>query len=116
MAGPSSTSRSWEAARRASGLNAPGHCDLRFLSVRLRRSGPAAVEADLARSGSPAAGRMRRAAAQNAHLLGPIEPWDALITTLTSRLGGLPEVAAQLPGLRTGLGVWTAWPSWPVPD
>ena len=33
--------------------------DLRFLAVRLRRSGPAAVEADLARSGSPD----RRAAA-----------------------------------------------------
>ena len=91
-------------------------CDLRFLSVRLRRSGPAAVEADLARSGTPAAGRLRRAVAQNAHLLGPIEPPDALITALTSRLGGLPEVAAQLPGLRAGLGVWTAWPSWPVPD
>jgi hypothetical protein len=91
-------------------------CDLRFLSARLRRSGPAAVEADLARSGSPVAGRLRRAVAQNAHLLGSIEPRDALITTLTSRLGGLPEVAAQLPGLRAGLGVWTAWPSWPVPD
>jgi hypothetical protein len=91
-------------------------CDLRFLSVRLRRSSPAAVEADLARSGSPVAGRLRRAVAQNAHLLGPIEPRDALITTLTSRLGGMPEVAAQLPGLRAGLGVWTAWPSWPVPD
>ena len=91
-------------------------CDLRFLAVRLRRSGPAAAETDLARCGSPVAGLLRRAVAQNAHLLGPIEPQDALITTLTSRLGGLPEAQRQLPGLRAGLGVWTAWPSWPVPD
>ena len=49
-------------------------CDLRFLAVRLRRSGPAAVEADLARSGSPTAARLRRTVAQNVHLLGPIEP------------------------------------------
>jgi hypothetical protein len=104
-----------EAAGLAGELHA-ACCDLRFVSVRLRRWGPAAVEADLARCGSPVAGRLRRAVAQNAHLLGPIEPRDALITTLTSRLGGLPEVAAQLPGLRTGLGAWTAWPSWPVPD
>jgi len=38
-------------------------CDLRFLAVRLWRSGPAAVEADLARSGSPTAGRLRHVVA-----------------------------------------------------
>jgi len=91
-------------------------CDLRFLAVRLRRSGPAAVEADLARSGSPTAGRLRRAVAQNAHLLGPIEPAEALTTMLTSRLGGIPELVGQLPALRSGLHTWTAWPSWPPPD
>jgi APAF-1 helical domain len=48
-------------------------CDLRFVSARLLRSGPAAVEADLARSDSPTSGRLRRAIAQNAHLLGPAE-------------------------------------------
>ena len=91
-------------------------CDLRFLAVRLRRSGPAAVEADLARSGSPTAGRLRRVVAQNAHLLGPAEPPAAVITTFTSRLGGIPELASQLPALRSGLRAWTAWPSWPPPD
>ena len=90
--------------------------DLRFLAVRLRRSGPAAVEADLARSGSPTAGRLRRVVAQNAHLLGPAEPPAAVITTFTSRLGGIPELASQLPALRSGLRAWTAWPSWPPPD
>ena len=90
--------------------------DLRFLAVRLRRSGPAAVEADLARSGSPTAGQLRRVVAQNAHLLGPAEPPAAVITTFTSRLGGIPELASQLPALRSGLHAWTAWPSWPPPD
>jgi WD40 repeat protein len=104
-----------DAAGLAGELNATC-CDLRFLSVQLRRSGPAAVEADLARCGSPAAGRLRRAVAQNAHLLSPIEPRDALITILTSRLGGVPEAEAQLPALRAGLDAWTAWPAWPVPD
>src|ERR1019366_7447534 len=91
-------------------------CDLRFLAVQLLRSGPAAVEADLARSGSPTAGQLRRAVAQNAHLLSPAEPAAALITTFTSRLGNIPEMASQLPALRSGLHAWTAWPSWPPPD
>ena len=90
--------------------------DLRFLAVRLRRSGPAAVEADLTRSGSPTAGRLRRVVAQNAHLLGPAQPPAAVITTFTSRLGSMPELASQLPALRSGLRAWTAWPSWPPPD
>ena len=90
--------------------------DLRFVSARLLRSGPAAVEADLARSDSPGAVRLRRVIGQNAHLLSPAEPPGALITTLTSRLGGIPELAAQLAGLRSALHVWTAWPSWLPPD
>jgi WD40 repeat protein len=84
--------------------------------VRLRSASPAAVEADLARSSAPLAGRLRRVIAQNAHLLGPVEPASALTTILTSRLGGVPEVADQLPALRTGLHSWTAWPTWPLPD
>src|SRR6185437_12182981 len=82
----------------------------------LRRSGPAALEADLARSGSPITEQLRRAVAQNMHLLGPVEPPSALTTILTSRLGGVPEVAEQLSAVRSGLGAWTAWPSWPPPD
>ena len=54
--------------------------------------------------------------AQNAHLLGPAEPPAAVITTFTSRLGGIPELASQLPALRSGLRAWTAWPYWPPPD
>jgi hypothetical protein len=91
-------------------------CDLRFLAVRLNRSGPAAVEIDLARSGSSLAARLRRTVAQNAHLLNPINPAAALTTILTSRLGGIPELASQLPALRSCLQAWTAWPSWPSAD
>ena len=91
-------------------------CDLRFLAIRLERSGPAAIEADLTRSTSPLAARLRRTIAQNAHLLSPIEPPGALTTTFTSRLGGIPELAVQMPDLRSCLRSWTAWPAWPLPD
>jgi WD40 repeat protein len=91
-------------------------CDLRFLAIRLRHTGPAAVEADLARSASPIAGRLRRVIAQSSHLLGQIEPPAALITTLTGRLGAIPELADQLPALRSSLRTWTAWPAWLPPD
>jgi len=48
--------------------------------------------------------------------MGPAQPAAAVITTFTSRLGGIPELASQLPALRSGLHAWTAWPSWPPPD
>ena len=51
--------------------------DLRFVAIQLRRSGPAAVEADLARSQSSSAGRLRRVIAQNAHLLREVQPATA---------------------------------------
>ncbi len=91
-------------------------CDLRFMAVRLSRSGPAAVESDLARSAAPAARRLQRAFAADAYLLRPIDPPSALTTILTSRLGNMPEVVSQLPALRSSLHVWTAEPSWPLPD
>jgi hypothetical protein len=106
-------------AERAAGLESELDqlcCDLRFLAVRLRNAGPSAVEADLARSASPTAGRLRLAIAQNASLLAPVEPTAALITILTSRLGDVPELADQLPVLRTDLHAWTAWPTWRPPD
>ena len=91
-------------------------CDLRYLSVRLVRSGPAAVAADLARSGSPTAARLRDVIARDAQLLAPMEPASGLITTFTSRLGGIPELSDQLPALRSSLHTWTAWPRWVPPE
>lgn len=90
--------------------------DLRFAVAKLQRSGPAALEADLARSQSPQARQLRQVIAQNAHLLGPVRPPTALATVLTSRLGAMTEMAAQLPTLRRETGAWTAWPDWPLPD
>ncbi len=104
---------------RAAGLDAEldqACTDLRFLAVKLESSGPAAVETDLARSASPLAGRLRRIIAQDADLLSPLQPSGALTTTLTTRLSGTPELAGQMPALRSCLHVWTAWPAWPAPD
>ena len=84
-------------------------CDLRFIATRLLRSSPAAVEVEMARSGTPLAVRLRRAVAQNAHILGPIDPPAALVTTLISRLGVVPEVARQLDNVRSELAAWRAW-------
>jgi hypothetical protein len=69
--------------------------DLRFLAVRLIRSGPAAVEADLIHSSAAPAARLRRAVACSAHLLGSAEPRESLATVLTSRIGDMPETARQ---------------------
>lgn len=90
--------------------------DLRFAVTRLQNSSPAALEADLTRSQSPRAGRLRQVIAQNAHLLGPVRPPGALAAILTSRLGAMNEMAAQLPALREETGAWTAWLDWPLPD
>src|ERR1035437_3014753 len=90
--------------------------DLRFLAIRLRRSGPGAVETDLARSSAHVAGQLRHVIAHNSRLLRPTSPEAALITTLTSLLGGIPELADQLRALRGDLDTWTAWPVWPLPD
>jgi len=84
----------------------PGECreldalvrDGRWLAARLVRSGPAGLDVDLARSGSPTARRLRRRLAAAAHLLGPLEPASALPSTLLSRLEGdelLAPIAAR---------------------
>jgi WD40 repeat protein len=90
--------------------------DLRFAATRLQHSSPAVLEADLTRSQSPRVRQLRHVIAQNAHLFGPVRPPDALVAILTSRLGGMIEMAVQLPALRQETGAWTAWPDWPLPD
>jgi WD40 repeat protein len=91
-------------------------CDIRFVTMKLIRSGPAAAEVDLARGRSGTARRLQRAIARNAHLLGPVQPATAMATILTSRLGGVSEVVHQLHALRSDLHAWTAWPDDRVPD
>jgi WD40 repeat protein len=90
--------------------------DLRFAVARLQLHGPAALEADLLRSGDPAAGLLGRVIAQSAHLLGPVHPAAAMATILSSRLSTRGRLADQLPALRRDLRAWTAQPEWPLPD
>lgn len=61
-------------------------CDLRWVSAKLHRLGPGAVEADLARVDSHISNALRRVIGRAAHLLGPIQPANALTNTLLSRL------------------------------
>jgi WD40 repeat protein len=90
--------------------------DLRFAVVKLLRTNAAELEADLARSTRSTATSLRAAVAQNAHVLGPLEPPLAIATTLTSRLGAVSAAASQLPAVRSDLHAWTAWPARPLPD
>ncbi len=90
--------------------------DLHFVAKRLLQSGPAAAEADLARSTSATAASLRRAIAQYAHLLGQMEPESALTSTLLSRLEGIDEVASQYRVVSADLHAWIWRPLWPLPD
>jgi WD40 repeat protein len=67
--------------------------DLRWVETRLRRHGPAGVEADLARTDGPLAAALMKAIRQAGHLLGPLDPPAALGAVLASRLDGIAELA-----------------------
>jgi WD40 repeat protein len=85
-----------------SGLTGHGN-ELAWVVQVLRREGPAAVEAGLARSPGPVAAALRRAVACNAHLLGPIEPDGALTDVLLSRLDGFAELRPLVTAYASGL-------------
>jgi WD40 repeat protein len=71
--------------------------DLRWVEARLRRHGPAGVEADLARAGDqPVTDALARFVRQAGHLFGPIEPPSALGAILASRLDGVDELRPLL--------------------
>lgn len=63
-------------------------CDLRWAGTRLAKSGPAAVAADLALAGTSRAVRMAPAVIRVAHLLGPVQPAEAVVDTLAQPCGG----------------------------
>ena len=75
-------------------LKAAGHdrdaealaTDLRWVAARLELDGPAAPYADLARAGTPLAGRLARILAQNAHVLAPTDPAYSLTDILCNRV------------------------------
>jgi len=88
--------------------------DPRWLERRLDQGGPAALEADLARSRSPVADALIRAIRQNAHLLAPLISAQTLGGVLAARL-------AVVPGFQTaGYVAYLPRPHlterWPLPN
>jgi WD40 repeat protein len=68
--------------------------DLRWAVAQLERSGPEALDADLARSSDPAVVRLRKRCAQAAHLFHPGDPGHVVAATLLGLLSG-DELLAQ---------------------
>jgi len=92
-------------------------CDLRWVEAKTRRLGSAVgVEADLAQSDAPLATTLTDQLRHSAHLLGPIEPPEALGATLASRMQGRPELSEVLERYRATLPTPRLEPAWPPPD
>jgi NB-ARC domain/WD domain, G-beta repeat len=91
-------------------------CDLRWAAARLVQSGPAAVVADLALTGTPRAARMAAAVIAVAHLLAPPKPADAVVDTLHSRLATDPDWGPQVTALRDTYHRPRLVNRWPPPD
>ncbi|MEV6871639.1 hypothetical protein [Amycolatopsis sp. NPDC051128] len=68
-------------------------CDFRWITAALRHRGPAVVESNLEYATDAIARSLRQAITQNAHLLGPLAPDNAMSVTLLSRLRNYPELA-----------------------
>ena len=91
-------------------------CDLRWAGARLAKGGPAAIAADLALADTPRATRMAAAVIAVAHLLAPVEPTDAVVDILHSRLAADPDWGPQVTALReTYHRPWLV-DRWPPPD
>ncbi|MBV1856650.1 hypothetical protein KUA19_41755 [Catellatospora sp. NEAU-YM18] len=92
-------------------------CDLRWVETRLTRSGPLAVDADLALADDAVARVLRRAIRQNAHLLLGITPAHSLADNLAARLQDVPELQTAVREYRTTLPPAMRFvPHWPLPD
>jgi hypothetical protein len=98
-------------------------CDLRWAEAKTRQFGSAVgVEADLAlvdaptALATPTATALAQALRHAAHLLGPIDPPDALGATLSGRLHGVPGLEAVLGRYRSTLPRPRLEPAWPLPD
>lgn len=87
-------------------------CSGWWISSKLAVYGLQEVEKDLALAGTGLAGRLRRALAQNTHLLTSLDQLDVL----AARLHGFPAVAADIREQLRGRG--TAWLEclWTPPD
>lgn len=90
--------------------------DLGWVAAKLRRLGPAAVDADLALATSPLAAQLRQALVKSAHLLGRSEPDHALDATLLARLEGVPELVDVVRRHASTFRHPRLAPAWPLPD
>ncbi|MEH1168877.1 NB-ARC domain-containing protein [Micromonospora sp. CPCC 205539] len=90
--------------------------DLRWVTARLQRHGPAGVEADLSHVNTTTAKVLLRAIRQNSHLLTPTEPPDALGNVLVSRLHNETDLAPLLATYVPTLPRPRLANRWPPPD
>jgi WD40 repeat protein len=91
-------------------------CDLRWAGARLQRFGPAAPAADLAAAATPRASRLRRVLEQNAHLLAPTDPAEAIVDILHTRVATDPDWGHQvtvMASIRLSPRLENVWP---LPD
>ncbi|MGH4026482.1 MAG: NB-ARC domain-containing protein [Pseudonocardiaceae bacterium] len=92
-------------------------CDLRWVETKTWRLGSAiGAVADLALVHTPTAAKLRRVLEQDAPLLTPIDPPEALGATLASRLHNVPGLETVLHRYRATLPRPRLEPAWPLPD
>jgi len=91
-------------------------CDPRWLAVVLRWLGPPAAESELAKSSAPTASAIAEVIRQNAHLLGSIEPGNAMLPLLLTRLDCDARLTALVREQFAILEHDHLMPSQPLPD
>nr|WP_240496537.1 ElyC/SanA/YdcF family protein [Streptomyces torulosus] len=92
-------------------------CDLRWVEAKTRRLGSVVgVVADLELSDTPTARILRGVLQHAAHLLGAIDPPEALGATLAAQLHDVPGLEAELHAYRQTLSRPRLEPTWPMPD
>jgi glucose/arabinose dehydrogenase len=92
-------------------------CDLRWVEAKTQRLGSViGAVADLALVHTPTIDGLRWVLEQDAPLLSPIDPPEALGATLASRLQNVPGLETVLHGYRPTLPRPRLEPAWPLPD
>jgi WD40 repeat protein len=90
--------------------------DLRWVTARMVRSGPAAPYADLALIDTPRCARLLRLLEQTSHLLAPTEPAHSRIDIFYGRIASDPDWGPQAAALACGRTTPALTPRWPQPD
>ncbi|WP_345072011.1 NB-ARC domain-containing protein [Phytohabitans flavus] len=88
-------------------------CDLRWVVPRIVRYGAAAAETDVRRATGSEPAALSSVLARDGHLFGVIEPAEALVDIVVSRLQGVRELADVA---MTARGQRRLRNRWPLPD